>query len=63
MTSRALYIPRSTSAHRIRREISAYTRTLNMLARRAISEMSGEDWAFLITAAIVLVAAWRVGVR
>lgn len=43
--------------------IATHARTLNMLARRAISEMSGEDWAFLITAAIVLVAAWRVGVR
>lgn len=43
--------------------IATHARTLNMLARIAISEMSGEDWAFWIIAAIVLVAAWRVGVQ
>lgn len=38
----------------------AHARTLNMLARRAISEMSGEDWAFWIIAAIVMAAALTI---
>lgn len=53
----ALYIPRSTAGHRIRREISAHARTINMLARRAISEMSGEDWAFAAAGLFACVGA------
>lgn len=50
MTTRALYIPRSTAGQRIRRATVASYRTLRAVVARTLHEMDFGDWAFTLAA-------------